>query len=144
MKFIGLAFQFNVKTAIVAEVLIVLVCAVLTYLGLLPVATVPDSPYPIGIFCRLTAGVAFFLAVVCAGDVWSCLGIRGRTAFLDKTCVHQTDLQLQRKSIEKLGAFICHSDEMVVLYTDWYLKKLWTIYEVVSCTGVLVLWGEGW
>ena len=48
--FIGLAFPLDVKTAIVAEVLIVLVCTVLTYLDLLPAATatVPDNPYPIG------------------------------------------------------------------------------------------------
>jgi len=135
LKFLGLAFKFNVKTAIIAEVLIVLVCAVLTYLGFFPTAMVPGDPdlnYPKGICCRLTAGVAFFTALVCAGDLWSCLGIRGTTAFLDKTCVHQTDIQLQRKSIEKLGAFICHSNEMIVLYSDWYLKKLWTIYEVAA------------
>lgn len=52
--------------------------------------------------------------------------------FLDKTCIHQTNKDIQRLGIEKLGAFLCKSSRMVVCYTDLYLKKLWTVYEVAS------------
>jgi len=52
--------------------------------------------------------------------------------FLDKVCIHQTDKDIQRKGIEKLGAYLCNSERMVIVYTDVYLKKLWTIYEVAA------------
>eukprot|EP00405_Crypthecodinium_cohnii_P035699 CAMPEP_0206527654 /NCGR_PEP_ID=MMETSP0325_2-20121206/1476_1 /ASSEMBLY_ACC=CAM_ASM_000347 /TAXON_ID=2866 /ORGANISM="Crypthecodinium cohnii, Strain Seligo" /LENGTH=379 /DNA_ID=CAMNT_0054023103 /DNA_START=460 /DNA_END=1595 /DNA_ORIENTATION=- len=32
----------------------------------------------------------------------------------------------------KLGAFLAHSDEMLILYTNVYLQKLWTVYEVAA------------
>jgi len=34
--------------------------------------------------------------------------------------------------IEKLGAFLSHSNHMLVVYTDVYLQKLWTVYEVAA------------
>jgi len=52
--------------------------------------------------------------------------------FLDKTCIHQEDKVLLRKGIEKLGAFLAVSKTMIVLYTDIYTLKLWTVYEVAS------------
>merc|ERR1712194_760554 len=50
--------------------------------------------------------------------------------FLDKTGIHQTDLERQRPGILKLGAFLRSSKHMVSLYTDVYLIKLWTVYEI--------------
>ena len=41
-------------------------------------------------------------------------------------------MTIQRQGIEKLAAFLRCSDEMVVIYTDVYLLKLWTVYEVAS------------
>mmetsp|Transcript_67137 Transcript_67137/g.140245 ORF Transcript_67137/g.140245 Transcript_67137/m.140245 type:complete len:433 (-) Transcript_67137:178-1476(-) len=52
--------------------------------------------------------------------------------FLDKTCIHQEDPSVMRMGIERLGAFIMRSDQMVILYTELYLTKLWTIYEVAA------------
>ena len=37
---------------------------------------------------------------------------------LNKVRIHQTDKDIQRAEIERLGAFIHASDEMVVLYSD--------------------------
>jgi len=39
---------------------------------------------------------------------------------------------VQRQGIEKLSAFLSNSEIMVALYTDTYLLKLWTVYEVAS------------
>merc|ERR1719506_1574523 len=50
--------------------------------------------------------------------------------FLDKTCIHQTDISLKRAGVLKLGAFLTSSSRMLILYSDVYLKKLWTVYEV--------------
>merc|ERR1719203_1736207 len=58
------------------------------------------------------------------------MGFSGCMVFLDKTCIHQTDLERQRQGILKLGAFLRRSSHMVALYTDVYLTKLWTVYEV--------------
>merc|ERR1719504_458999 len=52
--------------------------------------------------------------------------------FLDKTCIHQTDINLQTAGIRKLGAFLRRSRCMVVLYGEQYLQKLWTVYELAS------------
>lgn len=53
-------------------------------------------------------------------------------AFLDKTCIHQVDRDLQRKGIESLSAYLNESEEMIILYTDAYLQRLWTVYELAS------------
>jgi len=52
--------------------------------------------------------------------------------FLDKTCIHQTDLKLQRQGILSLAAYLQISDEMLIVYRNSYLKKLWTVYELAS------------
>ena len=54
----------------------------------------------------------------------------GRFVFVDKVCIHQTDADLKRRSIEKLGAYLCESNEMLVVFTENYLRKLWTTYEM--------------
>jgi hypothetical protein len=59
-------------------------------------------------------------------------GWHGPAVFLDKTCIHQTDHDLQINGIRKLGAFLKSSRCMVVLYGKEYLQKLWTVYEVAS------------
>merc|ERR1719350_1662992 len=72
-----------------------------------------------------------FLFVICLGhELKRALGLRGCTVFLDKTCIHQTDKDLQREGILKLGAFLRSSSKMLVVYSDIYLTKLWTVYEV--------------
>ncbi len=43
-----------------------------------------------------------------------------------QVCVHQTDMSLQRLCIEKLGAYLAASDQMLILYSDTYFLKLWT------------------
>jgi len=52
--------------------------------------------------------------------------------FLDKACISQVDTRSQRAAILKLGAFLAKSDQVIVLYSNVYLKKLWTVYEVAS------------
>jgi len=56
----------------------------------------------------------------------------GLSVFLDVLCINQTSDATKRQGIDKLGAFLADSDTMIVLYTDVYLKKLWTVYEVAS------------
>ncbi len=62
------------------------------------------------------------------------IGCQGPVVLLDKVCIHQTDKDIQRAEIERLGAFIHASDEMVVLYSDVYL---------LSC-GRCMRWRVSW
>jgi len=66
------------------------------------------------------------------GLLQKCCGVYPSLVFLDKVCIHPTNTELQRETIVHLGAFIKRSEQMVVLYSDIYLKKLWTVYEVAS------------
>ncbi len=50
--------------------------------------------------------------------------------FLDKTCIDQVNAEMKQASILKLGAFLAKSERMVIVYTDVYTRKLWTVYEL--------------
>eukprot|EP00927_Polykrikos_kofoidii_P071147 TRINITY_DN6746_c0_g2_i2.p1 TRINITY_DN6746_c0_g2~~TRINITY_DN6746_c0_g2_i2.p1 ORF type:complete len:434 (+),score=44.42 TRINITY_DN6746_c0_g2_i2:44-1345(+) len=79
------------------------------------------SAFPV--FCVLLIFIRRFLSLV---------GHQCPIVFLDKTCICQDDAEIQRQGILKLGAFIAKSDKMLILYTDVYLQKLWTVYEVAA------------
>ena len=53
-------------------------------------------------------------------------------AFVDKACIHQTDVTLKHRGIENLSTFVFFSWDFVVLYTNNYLQRLWTVYEMAS------------
>lgn len=72
----------------------------------------------------------FLLVLFCKDAGFLVRGCRGPMLFLDKTCVNQVDADQQRESIEKIGAFVARSSTMVVIYTQEYLQKLWTVYEI--------------
>lgn len=138
-KFAALSFHFNF--AIATNVLAVLGSLQFLglFLGLFPVnAAPPDGvtgvrpPSATGWFFKFFTVPIFMLIMIFLRDVQRLLGIKGLVVFLDKTCIHQEDMDIQRRGIEKLGAFLANSERMVVLYTDVYLKKLWTVYEVAS------------
>mmetsp|Transcript_117976 Transcript_117976/g.328765 ORF Transcript_117976/g.328765 Transcript_117976/m.328765 type:complete len:603 (-) Transcript_117976:79-1887(-) len=57
-------------------------------------------------------------------------GLQGPALFLDKACIHQTDEAIKRRGVRKIGAFIRASSNLLVCYSDTYLKRLWTVYEV--------------
>lgn len=90
------------------------------------------ASWPQGVECRCICAPIFFLMLAYGHSIQAGFGCRGSVVFLDKTCINQTDLEMQRQGIAKLSAFLCYSKEMVVLYSDVYLTKLWTVYEVAS------------
>mmetsp|Transcript_54022 Transcript_54022/g.115360 ORF Transcript_54022/g.115360 Transcript_54022/m.115360 type:complete len:563 (+) Transcript_54022:133-1821(+) len=82
--------------------------------------------------CKLLSVPIFFVALFLGRDVAKCFGKPGPTLFLDKCCINQVDRTAQQHGIRKLGAFLSKSQKMFVLYSDTYLQKLWTIYEIAS------------
>eukprot|EP00812_Abedinium_dasypus_P013985 NODE_749_length_1377_cov_262.998487.p1 GENE.NODE_749_length_1377_cov_262.998487~~NODE_749_length_1377_cov_262.998487.p1 ORF type:complete len:379 (-),score=113.05 NODE_749_length_1377_cov_262.998487:223-1359(-) len=59
-----------------------------------------------------------------------------QTCFLDKVCIHQTDEEKKKQGIAGLAALLCASDEILLMHSDVYLRRLWTVYELAT---VLVL-----
>eukprot|EP00930_Biecheleria_cincta_P072220 TRINITY_DN59654_c0_g1_i1.p1 TRINITY_DN59654_c0_g1~~TRINITY_DN59654_c0_g1_i1.p1 ORF type:complete len:558 (+),score=68.58 TRINITY_DN59654_c0_g1_i1:163-1836(+) len=58
------------------------------------------------------------------------LRAKSTTLFLDKVCIHQTDPELKSAGIRSLGAFLKHSDRMLVLFSEDYFNRLWCNYEI--------------
>lgn len=124
-KFLCLALIFNQLYAWVAVLTFQIVVGVCYYLGIL-------GPQGATTCLLFVASPIFVVVMLFAREPCAQLGYRGIHVFLDKTCIHQEDKQLQTEGIRKLGAFLNDSRTMVVLYTDVYLQKLWTVYEVAS------------
>eukprot|EP00929_Paragymnodinium_shiwhaense_P061937 TRINITY_DN30933_c0_g1_i2.p1 TRINITY_DN30933_c0_g1~~TRINITY_DN30933_c0_g1_i2.p1 ORF type:complete len:453 (+),score=12.17 TRINITY_DN30933_c0_g1_i2:86-1360(+) len=131
-KFLSLALHFNGRSALLACLSMALTIQVATMCGSVPVYD-PRTKEGVMGFVAPIACPLFYLLVLCLQhEVYRYLGIDGNHVFLDKTCIHQTDPELKRKGIESLSAFIAQSDKIVVVYTDEYVKKLWTVYELAT------------
>eukprot|EP00927_Polykrikos_kofoidii_P046833 TRINITY_DN40960_c0_g1_i1.p1 TRINITY_DN40960_c0_g1~~TRINITY_DN40960_c0_g1_i1.p1 ORF type:complete len:640 (-),score=89.15 TRINITY_DN40960_c0_g1_i1:79-1998(-) len=121
---LNLHFNFNIASGIALSLSVVTAC-VEYFTNRAPA----DRD---GHFFRLLFLPIFVVVLFFVRDVSFHAGVKGPAVFLDKTCIHQVDEGLQKEGIRKLGAFLHKSESMVVLYTDVYLHKLWTIYEVAS------------
>lgn len=136
-KFLALALCFNLGPAVIAAIVTMVLFAVVGSLGVH--LFLQETPV------RLDSGEGlvqhgrgnfafvapiFVLVAMCGHELARLAGFRGAMVFLDKTCIHQEDNGLKQVGIRKLGAFLRSSSNMVVIYTDVYLSKLWTVYEV--------------
>jgi hypothetical protein len=129
-KFLTLAMYFNRKAAILLTLGAMTLIAILTGLGFVRSF---DNPYGrVSLVCTPLGAPLFFWVICFAHDVKRYLGCSGPNVFLDKICIHQTDLSEKKKGIESLGAFLYESDKMLIVYTNLYLNKLWTMYELAS------------
>ena len=52
------------------------------------------------------------------------------TMFLDKMCFHQSDARLKEEGIRHLDKFVANSHSFVILQSEEYLERLWTVYEL--------------
>ncbi|CAE7775306.1 unnamed protein product [Symbiodinium sp. CCMP2456] len=52
--------------------------------------------------------------------------------FLDVACIHQADLELQRKGVYGLAGFLAASREMHILWSPPYLDRLWCVFEIAA------------
>mmetsp|Transcript_132261 Transcript_132261/g.423139 ORF Transcript_132261/g.423139 Transcript_132261/m.423139 type:complete len:535 (+) Transcript_132261:103-1707(+) len=131
LKFLALSYHFNFDMSAILALPVVLLLGAATALGLLPVVD-DQSGYPIGISCRILCVPCFLVLLLFGRSMPASCGFEGPSVFLDKVCIHQEDAEIKKKGIEKLGAFLADSDRMLVLYSDIYLVRLWTMYEVAS------------
>eukprot|EP00928_Gymnodinium_smaydae_P098169 TRINITY_DN9076_c0_g1_i2.p1 TRINITY_DN9076_c0_g1~~TRINITY_DN9076_c0_g1_i2.p1 ORF type:complete len:493 (+),score=31.94 TRINITY_DN9076_c0_g1_i2:209-1480(+) len=100
-----------------------------------------DSPYmsafgfgewQVYLWSRVLCVPAFMVVFLGGRDILWRFVITNPIVFLDKTCIDQIDDDRKRRGILKLGAFLSKSDKMLVLYTNTYLTKLWTVYEIAA------------
>jgi hypothetical protein len=52
--------------------------------------------------------------------------------FLDKICIHQTDITKKRHGIDSLGGFLRRSEEMLLLWDSTYFSRLWCTFELAA------------
>lgn len=135
-KFCILSLHFNSSLATIFAIAVMTLVAVLGRLGFLPESLETemheshDRVLSRTWMARVVTIPSFFFVTFFVRDVCPCF--RGPCVFVDKTCIAQEDKNVQRKGIEKLAAFLANSKTMVVCYSDIYLTKLWTVFEVAS------------
>ncbi|CAE8640731.1 unnamed protein product, partial [Polarella glacialis] len=152
-KFLALVMHFNFFWAVVSSVVAMLVtfalCGPIKLLpqqqqpiaddkifevfGGAPFVNSPHSPY-----CCIVGFLTFWLTLLCRYDLIHLIAfvfgfpVQGVGVFVDKACIDQVDAGRKERGISSLAAFLVRSDEMLVVYSDLYLRKLWTVYELAT------------
>merc|ERR1719247_1138676 len=88
-----------------------------------------DADAKVGICVYLFTTPVFLFTMFFRHDLIQCIH-PGPLTFLDKVCIHQTDPVQKKRGIMKLGAYLGKSSRILVIYSDVYLQKLWTVYEL--------------
>jgi len=52
--------------------------------------------------------------------------------FLDKACISQTNSEKKKRGIESIGAILGLSKNLLVLWDQGYLKRLWCVFELAA------------
>mmetsp|Transcript_65399 Transcript_65399/g.151739 ORF Transcript_65399/g.151739 Transcript_65399/m.151739 type:complete len:504 (+) Transcript_65399:1-1512(+) len=128
-KFWALALYFNVVYATAASYIGVALGCCLNVLQVPP--TLQNVDRVMRPYCLILGSCSFFLALMMGHDIpfMGKLFCRQKL-FLDKVCINQIDPHLKAAGIKSLGAFLSHSNKMLVLFHSAYVQRLWTVYEM--------------
>ncbi|CAK0849871.1 unnamed protein product [Prorocentrum cordatum] len=132
-KFRALSVFFSLDAVVLLVGALSLSMASLQAAGVLPVLDMlgdDGQAYRSAEYGVVSGTLVLFLGLHLLQDIRALLPFGGATVFLDKTCIDQVDEDRKRHGIESLAAFVRHSRCMVVVYSDSYLHKLWTVYEL--------------
>ncbi|CAK0907867.1 unnamed protein product, partial [Prorocentrum cordatum] len=145
LKYTAMLYHFNGRFSFLAAhfaalftFLALLAIKELTpYGSLLPCFYVPMpgnvDEYPRGLpVCGpcFFAGCVMQIATYVFGHfIW--FGYR-KTVFLDKCCIHQTDVEKKRRGVEFVGSFVKQSNTMFIPFDDDYFERLWCTYELAA------------
>jgi len=143
-KWMVLATHFNLRLACIVAISVMLILFVLQVSGIIPEVRLQKNgtmTSTTGCTCMFSGCLIYVLVLFfgrsMTGLNWLNWGSPSDRVFLDKTCIHQTDAALKEKGIKSLAAQMNNSKTVVVVYTDTYLRKVWTVYELASA---LILW----
>jgi len=132
-KFLSLAILHNNVDSVIAAIFSVGASTALVSLGYFPIVDYAVG-YGVGLemsFANLVIAAPVSLFVLLTAHEWRKLipGRRRFHVFLDKVCIHQTDELLKQQGIDSIGHFLCSADNLIILYSNLYLRKIWTVYE---------------
>eukprot|EP00438_Fugacium_kawagutii_P033834 Skav235843 [mRNA] locus=scaffold1931:358179:370079:- [translate_table: standard] len=132
------AIHFNLYKALASCAIVGLICAGLVIAGALPVfqieAEIGDDLVTthISIWCTMFSLVAMMASLTLSHDLLLCLGYKGPDVFLDKVCVDQFDNAKKDEGIHALTSYLWHTDELIVVLSEKYLDRIWTVFELIS------------
>jgi len=120
LKVVALVILFNSKAAALCTLCMSIIVGLLRGFDILP-----DE------FWTNFIGHATFIFVLCFWQkilmLWS-----PRMVFLDRLCIAQNDAALKEKGILSLAAFLDRSDELTILWSPRYFRRLWCTYEIAT------------
>ena len=131
-KFLALCLVWSGRRALICCICVQLLCFTLVSLGFLPLSSNQTDSHQISIWCIGGCLVTFAAVFLAMHEVLRFLGLPGYRTFLDKVCVDQSDEDRKREGIQGITAFLYHSEALVVLYSELYLQRLWTVFELTT------------
>ncbi|CAE6940239.1 unnamed protein product, partial [Symbiodinium sp. CCMP2592] len=121
MKVIALLIAFNARAASITTTIVSVLTGLLCAFGVLPrdmwIAVLPHATFWLVLLFwqRIRSFVGFPVVV-----------------FLDKLCIAQHDENLKEKGVLGLAAFLNRSDELTILWSKNYFRRLWCSFELAT------------
>lgn len=136
-KFAALSLYFMLGSSVSVLFLFLTAILVCTSVGLLPTFTKRDAQLGVvrmGAYCTLLGPplLLFLMTVLPNLLPKKRLSWINPSIFLDRCCIFQRDPGRKLLGIQSLAAFLAKSDSLVVLYSDFYMRKMWTVYEFAT------------
>lgn len=138
-KFIALAMTMNGRLALVTSTLVGVVLALVHRSA--PLHIRPPSTQVLageaqdvahGAWAMLLCPLTFVISMFFGQRLLALVPRRRRLAFVDKFCIHQTDVDRKAAGIESLAGFLSNTRCLLVLWSPHYLTRLWCTYELAS------------
>eukprot|EP00435_Cladocopium_sp_Y103_P020350 s555_g4.t5 len=129
-KLFALWIHSNLTPAMLISSAIALTCTVLCRARVLPVVVLPELGFEFFPWAFLFGYTSFFLVLASWQHMAPCVSRRQPSYFLDKFCVHQTDLELKHAGVASFAAFVSMSDCVLLLWSPTYFKRLWCMLEI--------------
>lgn len=136
-KFMALALFFNVRPALAVSITVQLFAFVGVYTGRLRLRPgnfrfFPEGVASLSLWCSILGALSFWLVICCWHERPRCCRRWRRNAFFDTVCIDQSDAAKQREGIDAITAYLCHSNCLLVVLSDQYLQRIWTVFEMTT------------
>mmetsp|Transcript_53561 Transcript_53561/g.148942 ORF Transcript_53561/g.148942 Transcript_53561/m.148942 type:complete len:646 (+) Transcript_53561:82-2019(+) len=81
--------------------------------------------------CVVCGGLASFVGTLLSWHwIFEKVGACRAAIFLDKVCIHQSDIQRKEQGIKSICAIVDASKSMLVAWDPTYFTRLWCVYEI--------------
>jgi len=130
-KYLIVLMHENLAFALVCAQITACCIAALGMFGVLPVVRLTKEVS--SLYCFIASNACFYFMLFFGHRVRQILFLqRPSYIFLDKICIHQTDKNVQSQGLAKLGAFLKVSKGMLIIQSEAYFSRLWTVYEFAT------------